>query len=364
MKSIIALYKATAREFLRDRMAILFTVLLPLLMAVFFGMIFGNQQSAFHFDLGVALEDRGPIGQEVAKGFSDPAVQQTVTVHTGTRDELLAQLKNGKIAVVMVLPSDLSAKVGSKQPSNVEVYWDKNHESVAGPGLSMVRQMLQQMDQKLSGAPNLLLVQETAVAQQQISQAQLYVPGMLALGFLWLGVFGVAPPLVQQREQQVLRRIGATPLSRSRFMGAQVAWRLTTGLLQGALLLAYGLIAYRMQIVNPLGVLGFVVLGAAVLIALGLLLASVARTNESVIGLGQVIQFPMMFLSGILFPLELLPSFLRPVVNAMPLTYLGDALRQTMLGAPALFPLWVDAAVLGSCLIAFAGLAVRFFRWE
>jgi ABC-2 type transport system permease protein len=241
MKSMLALYKATAREFLRDRMAILFTVALPLMMAIFFGMIFGRQQS---------------------------------------------------------------------------------------------------------------------------SQAQLYVPGMLALGFLWLGVFGVAPPLVQQREQQVLRRIGATPLSRPQFMGAQVAWRLTTGLIQAALLLGYGLIAYKMQIVSPLPMLGAIVLGSAVLVALGLVLASIARSNESVVGLGQVVQFPMMFLSGILFPMELLPSFLRPVANAMPLTYLGDALRQTMLGAPALFPLWVDFAVLAGCLALFSALAVRLFRWE
>jgi len=72
----------------------------------------------------------------------------------------------------------------------------------------------------------------------------------------------------------------------------------------------------------------------------------------------------MMFLSGTLFPLDALPQFLRPVANAMPLTYLGDALKQTMLGAPALLPLWVDFAVLGGCLVVLAVLAVRFFRWE
>lgn len=265
---------------------------------------------------------------------------------------------------MVVLPVDLTARVVARQPSTVAVYWDKTRESVAAPGVVLVRQIIAEANLKLSGAATLLVMQAEAVENRRIPLAQLYVPGMLSMAILWLGVFGVAPPLVQQREQQVLRRIGATPVSRLTFMGAQIAWRLTTGLMQGALLVGYGLVAYRMYVGSPLLTLAAVVLGSAVLIALGLLLAGIARSSESVVALGQVVQFPMMFLSGILFPIELLPDFLRPVANALPLTYLGDALRQTMLGAPALFPLWVDFAVLGGCLIVLSGLAVRFFRWE
>lgn len=238
MKALGALYLAAAREFMRDRMAILFTVLLPLLMAGFFGLIFRAEQA-------------------------------------------------------------------------------------------------------------------------------LYVPGMLTLAFLWLGIFGVAPPLVQMREQQILRRLGATPLKRSTLLGAQIGWRLTTGLIQAAVLVAFGMLAYGMKIAGSWALLlGAVVLGAAVLISMGFLLAGLARSNDSAVALGQAVQFPMMFLSGILFPLEMLPEFLTPVTRVMPLTYLGDALRQTMLAAPPLFPLWVDFAVLGGCLLLFSGLAVWFFRWE
>lgn len=245
MKPFLALYRAAVREFLHDKMAILLTLLLPLLMAGFFGLIFKGEE----------------------------------------------------------------------------------------PG--------------------------------QIPMAQLYVPGMMSLGLLWLGVFGVAPPLVQMREEHVLRRLGVTPLKRSTMLGAQVAWRMTVALIQAAVLVAFGMVAYGMRFQgNVLLFVAAVILGAMVLITMGFLLASVARSNESVIALGQLVQFPMMFLSGILFPMEMLPEFMRPVVNAIPLTYLGDALRQTLLAAPPLFPLWVDFAVLGGCLIAMGGLSIRFFRWE
>ncbi|HYF92775.1 MAG TPA: ABC transporter permease [Symbiobacteriaceae bacterium] len=240
MNALAAMYKATAREYLRDRMAILFTLLLPLLMAGFFGLIFEGEQRAA------------------------------------------------------------------------------------------------------------------------------YVPGMLSLGFLWLGVFGVAPPLVQMRETQVLRRLGATPLPRTTLLGALIGWRLTTGLLQAAVLIAFGALAYGMRIPagNWLPLAGAVVLGGTVMITLGFLLAGLAKSNESVVALGQIVQFPMMFLSATLFPIDFLPSFLMPVVKAMPLTYLSDALRQLMVGGAPVFALWIDFAVLGGCLAVFGALAVRFFRWE
>jgi ABC-2 type transport system permease protein len=73
----------------------------------------------------------------------------------------------------------------------------------------------------------------------------------------------------------------------------------------------------------------------------------------------------MMFLSGIFWPIEFAPAWLRPVVNAMPLTYLGDALRQVMLeGSTKLFSLTLDAAVLSAWLLVSLLVAFRFFRWE
>ena len=99
-------------------------------------------------------------------------------------------------------------------------------------------------------------------------------------------------------------------------------------------------------------------------IALGYLIAAVARTVETASGISSAINFPMMFLSGIFFPLAFLPAFLAPVVRALPLTYLADAIRQVTMGSTPDFPMWVDIAVLGGWVVVCAALAARFFRWE
>jgi ABC-2 type transport system permease protein len=111
-------------------------------------------------------------------------------------------------------------------------------------------------------------------------------------------------------------------------------------------------------------VAGLVLLGALTFVAIGYLVASLARTVESANGITTAVNFPMMFLSGIFFPLALLPAFLTPVVRALPLTYLADALRQVAVGSVPEFPMMVDLAVLAGWAVVCALLSARFFKWE
>jgi ABC-2 type transport system permease protein len=101
-----------------------------------------------------------------------------------------------------------------------------------------------------------------------------------------------------------------------------------------------------------------------VFICLGYFLASVFRSTEGTMAALQLVNFPLMFLSGSLFPVESLPSYFKPVVNVLPLTYVCDALRQLIIGAPPLHPLGLDFAVMGGWLIVLVVLTARFWRWE
>jgi ABC-2 type transport system permease protein len=78
----------------------------------------------------------------------------------------------------------------------------------------------------------------------------------------------------------------------------------------------------------------------------------------------QLVNFPLMFLSGGLFPIEMLPDFLRPAVDVLPLTYLTDALGQLMAGSSGLHPLALDLAVVAGWLAACLVLGIKFWRWE
>ena len=99
-------------------------------------------------------------------------------------------------------------------------------------------------------------------------------------------------------------------------------------------------------------------------LALGYVIASFAKTEDSANGMTSVVQFPMMFLSGVFFPIDAMPQFLQSVARIIPLTYLADALRQVMVGGAAFAPLWVCAAVLLGWLVVCFAIASRKFRWQ
>jgi ABC-2 type transport system permease protein len=172
------------------------------------------------------------------------------------------------------------------------------------------------------------------------------------MALMQLGVFA-AIPLVQQREKLILKRLNATPLPRWTLVGSNVIVRLIIAAVQTVLILGIGITVLDVEVAGNWALIaGFVVLGALAFTSLGYVIASFARTEEAANGMTSIVQFPLMFLSGIFFPLEIMPEWLRGVATFMPLTYLGDALRQTMVGGGAYAPLGVDVLVLGGWMIA------------
>jgi ABC-2 type transport system permease protein len=174
-----------------------------------------------------------------------------------------------------------------------------------------------------------------------------------------------AIPLVQQRERLILKRRNATPLPRWTLVGSNVLMRLVIAAVQTILIMGIGIWVFGVKLAGDLAVtIGFVGLGALTFIAIGYVIASFAPTEEAANGMTSIVQFPLMFLSGIFFPLTFMPGWLRGVATAMPLTYLGDALRQTMVGGTPFVPLGMDLLVLAGWLVVCLAISARFFRWQ
>jgi ABC-2 type transport system permease protein len=184
------------------------------------------------------------------------------------------------------------------------------------------------------------------------------------MSLMQLGIFA-AIPLVADREKGILKRLQVTPLRRWQLVGSNVLMRLIIAVVQTVIIIGVGSAAYGVQISGSWLLIGaLVLLGSMTFIALGYVIASFAPTEEAANGMTSVIQFPMMFLSGTFFPIDAMPDALRAVARVMPLTYLGDALRQVMVEGTPFSPLWVCFAVLAVWLVASFGIAARFFRWQ
>lgn len=131
------------------------------------------------------------------------------------------------------------------------------------------------------------------------------------------------------------------------------------------IILLLGILVYDLKISTSIfHVLVIVIPGSLTFISIGYMLISFVKTMEGGNGLIQVVQFPMMFLSGIFFPVEMLPDFLLPVLRILPLTYLGDALRMVITGFPGNYSLLTDMLVLLGYLVISTMITIKLWRWE
>ncbi|NOX44684.1 MAG: ABC transporter permease [Caldiserica bacterium] len=364
MRAFVALLVAEFKHFFRERMALFWMFLFPIFFMLLFGFVFGGDgEDRVSLRLGVVVEGQGPATEGLLRGLSRiPLVSE---VHVGTREEELSALRERKRDGVLIVPGDLWDRLRAGEKSRFVLYYDASRTTTYRILISVMQEFLARSEEVLTGRVRSLELAPEPVQVRRFRAIDYMVPGILAMTLMQLGLFGVAGTLVARREHKILRRFWAAPLRRSVFAGALISHRLAVSLIQAALILAVAVAVFDVALVGSYALMaGVVLLGAVTFVSLGYMIASFARSVEGSNALLQIINFPMMFLSGIFWPIEWMPGFLRPVIYALPLTYLGDALRQVMVGATPLVPLWIDVAVLGGWTVATAALSMRFFRWE
>jgi ABC-2 type transport system permease protein len=361
MRALVSLSRANLKSFIRDRAALFWTLAFPILFVILFGTIFSGGGTP-SYDLGWVDQDHTPAAAQLRAGFERSGV---VTFHDGTLDGELDAMRAGDVDGVVVIPAGLGAAVSAGQPgAKLTIYTDPSRTNTAQALTSIANAVTMATNLALSGKPPILGVDAQSLQTDQLSNVSYFVPSILAMALMQLGVFA-AIPLVQQREKLILKRLNATPLPRWTLVGSNIVVRLVIAAAQTALIVGIGIQLLGVEVLGSwLAIAALVAVGALTFVSIGYVIASFARTEEAANGMTSIVQFPLMFLSGIFFPLEIMPDWLRSVATFMPLTYLGDALRQVMVGGAPFVPLGVDIAVLGGWLAVCLGISARFFRWQ
>ena len=190
------------------------------------------------------------------------------------------------------------------------------------------------------------------------------IPGLLGMNLMNSGMWGIGFALVDMRQRKLLKRFVATPMRRSDFLMALTSSRLVLMIIEVGLLLGFGVLVFHMRVLGSiLAILLLGAIGAVAFGGLGLLTASRAQKIESVSGLINLVMMPMWIFSGVFFSYERFPAIVHPLIRALPLTALNDALRATILQGASLasqsgrllvLVLWGGISFL---------LALRWFRW-
>jgi ABC-2 type transport system permease protein len=361
MHTLLLLTVANLKGLVRDRAALFWTFFFPVLFVLLFGVLFSGGGNS---KVSVAWVDQdGSLPSAQLKAAFDQYVP-LLDLKAGTLEEEKAAMERGDVSAIIVIPKGLAESIGSKAPIALQIYEDPAQTQTTQVVEGAVSQMANQFNLAIQNSSNILTVKTVTLSSQNISTVTYLVPSILAMALMQLGVFA-AIPLVQQREKGILKRMGATPLERWKLVASNIGLRLIVAAVDTVLIIGIGVAVFHIDLVGNLAAaIVMVFLGAGAFLALGFALASFLKTEEQANGVVQVVQMPLMFLSGIFFPFVFMPDFLRSIARLLPLTYLADGLRQTMVNGTQVAPLEVDVLVLAGWLVVCLVIAARSFRWD
>ncbi len=357
---------ARVREFIREPEALFWVYGFPILMMIMLGIAFRNQ-SVERLVVDVIEGPRAAATRDTLLRNSDDPERFKASIHTP--QEAATRLRTGKTDVV-VDPQDLTtsenAATGTTEntlpPAGIryEYRFDPTRSQSVLAERAVDDQLQRALGRKDEASISLVPVEEPGGRY-----IDFLVPGLLGMGLMGGGLWGVGFVTVDMRIRKLLKRFLATPMKKSDFLGAIMGSRLIFMIPEVLILLAFARVAFGVRNHGSIFTLMLlIVIGAVMFAGIGLLVASRAKTIEAVSGLMNLVMLPMWVLSGIFFSSERFPDVVQPIIKAVPLTPLIDALRSVMLeGAPLAVQLPRIAIMAGWGVVSFA-LALKWFRWQ
>ena len=336
---LVQLTLTRIREFLREPEAVFWALLFPILLTT---------------GLGVAFRNR-PV-DVLNVGATDPAIAASLRRESALSVELFSTaagrdaLRVGKVALL--------AEPG---PGTTVVfrYDETNPEGRAA------RALADGAVQRAAGRRDPIAVEDRLVREAGSRYVDFLVPGLVGLGIMSNALWGLGFSIVDARRRHLTKRLIATPMPRRDYLLSYLIWRMLILAAEVGVPVVFGAIAFGVPVRGHLiDLVIFCVVASLSCSALGLLLASRAKTIEGISGLVNLVQVPMWILSGVFFSARRFPDVVQPFIKVLPLTALIDGLRAHMLQGASLAQLSPQLAVLGTWLIVCFALALRLFRWR
>jgi len=327
------------REFLREPEALFWVFGFPLLLAAGLGLAFRNTPAE--------VLTVGVVGTDLAafENSSALAVESFPEIDDGLR-----ALREGKVALLV------------ERPANGSVVYHYDDTNPEGRDARLRADMAVQQS---AGRADPVVAEDQFMREPGSRYIDFLIPGLLGMNLMGGSIWSMGFAIVDARRRKLMKRLIATPMTRSYFLLSFLISRLAMLVVEVGAFLAFGVLVFGVPIRGSLVLVATIcVFGTLAFGALGLLLSSRARTIEAASGLMNLTMLPMWILSGVFFSSQRFPDAVRPIIDALPLTALNDALRATMLQGATLTQIAPQIGVLAAWLLVCFPLALKLFRWR
>ncbi len=369
-RRVAADFRVVYRSYVRNPVALFFSLIFPIILIGLFGLIFSSIGTSSVAVYVLNEDGNSPLSVQFLAELNNTSVVDVNVVSTSTvaPANFASWLGQNDYVAGIVIPDGFATNYSAHRPVNVTVYTNPQDSASEGAVLGAVTGVENYFNlhavcgANASCAP-VLGFANLKVGSQVYTYIDYLIPGLIGFSILTSPMFSLVDITSSYRKEGIFRQLSLTPLTRGEWLTSRVLWYVALTFVAAAIMIATGVTVFGAHVTLTLGLVPFLIVGPFFFVSLGMLAGSVAKTPESAALIGNIITFPMMFLSGTFFQVSQFPPYLQSFAHVLPLFYVIDGMNQVMLfsnTARALSDLLV--VLIGSVVIFL--LAVRLFKWR
>jgi len=371
-------------ELFRNRLGLVLLIIMPIFMMTMVGFIYPSETSISNVSIALVNEDEG-FGNYSASSTFIMALD-SINSNTGMMtltdasnlDEVRYLIQTGDAEGGIIISSDFTSNLMSGKQGTITIVTDESNPQMSTLLQAVLQEVFEEMGtmlaqqnvQGLGVDPNTSLalvkpynVQTTGAVEGKFSYFDFIAPGIMAMTVMMSVMTGLPAAISQEREVGTLDGMMVAPISRLAVILGKTLAQMARGILQGVLILVLAVTLFGVTVHgNILLVFALLLLGVFSFVGLGIVLTSFAKDQETAVMLMMTLMFPMMFLSGVFFPIEQMPWFMQSISKVLPLTYVADALRKVMVLGADIPALITELSVLIVFGVVMTAIAVPVFK--
>ena len=373
---MLALLRANLKIMLRDRQALFWALLFPLILVVVFGLFEVN--GAGSADLAIIDHANTEHSRQLRNELGE--IDYLNITHYATQAEAQEDLEDGSLEYVLVIPTDIvrlsnlpasafdgeveSNATQSEEPVSLALYYDVNNDLGNQLIIGVIRHFVDEANIRLVRSPKLLEVLPQGVESDRVEYFDVLLIGLLGMGMMTNSIIFIAVKISMYRNQGILKRMRATPLRVRNYFASEILAHLVLTLVQTAVVLGVGVFIFGAAIHgNVLWLFIIAAFANIIFLNIGFIISGWATSPRAASGMGNAVAIPMLFFSGTFFPISSLPSFLPDLMQVLPLTPVLEALRGVSIDGLELWQVWEELAMLAGWLVVSSVAAIKLFRF-
>lgn len=357
--------RINTRRFFRDRLALFFTIVFPLIFLFVFGSL-NSGSGNVSFNVAIINHSSSQFATNFVKQSESSKVLK-VNKDVTTLDVAKDKMGRSELDATIVLPDNFGdVRPGQTYPSGeAEVIYTQNNQASASALTSVLNAEFSAINGKLVTNVTPFTVKGTQLNENSLSAFDYTFAGLLGFALIGMGIFGPVNVFPELKKMGILRRLSTTPLRVWQYFLSTVIAQAAIGVVSFVALFVVAIFVFHLDVVgNWFELTLFLLLGMVTILGIGLALGGWAKNERQAAPLSNIIVFPMMFLSGTFFPRFLMPDWLQHISAFLPLTPIIDGVRLIATEGKHFADILPQIGLTGAWLVIIYIIAFRVFRWE